>query len=185
MKDYEREGDGKPVRDGRSARFHAADRTTGVHAGLCAANDDRGGEGLSTPKLDHLHDPRSNTIGGLLAHIAAVEVAYQLATFEGRGFTPDEEETAWRAALDLGQRARREICDYDLAYYLGMLETVRAKTLRELARRDDRWLDEETPFWDGLPANNYFKWFDVFEDEVNHPGQIRWLRKRLPPTQWA
>ena len=23
------------------------------------------------------------------------------------------------------------------------------------------------------PANNYFKWFHVFEDELNHRGQIR------------
>lgn len=27
-------------------------------------------------------------------------------------------------------------------------------------------------------ANNYFKWFHVFEDELNHRGQIRWLRIR-------
>jgi hypothetical protein len=31
-----------------------------------------------------------------------------------------------------------------------------------------------------LPANNHFKWFHVFEDEINHRGQIRWLRARLP-----
>ena len=40
--------------------------------------------------------------------------------------------------------------------------------------------NEETPFWGGQPANNYFKWFHVFEDEINHRGQIRWLCKRLP-----
>ena len=42
----------------------------------------------------------------------------------------------------------------------------------------DAWLDAQTPFWGGKPANNYFKWFHVFEDELNHRGQIRWLRKR-------
>ena len=61
-----------------------------------------------------------------------------------------------------------------------MLDEVRTQTLRELAQRDDAWLDEESPFWSGLPANNYFKWFHVFEDELNHRGQMRWLRQRLP-----
>ena len=48
----------------------------------------------------------------------------------------------------------------------------------ELARRDDAWLEEQSPFREGQPANNHFKWFHVFEDELNHRGQIRWLRKR-------
>jgi hypothetical protein len=57
---------------------------------------------------------------------------------------------------------------------------VRAFTLDELARRDDKWVDETATFWNGRKANNYFKWFHVFEDELNHRGQIRWLRSRLP-----
>ena len=60
------------------------------------------------------------------------------------------------------------------------LARVRARTLEELTRRDDAWLFEESPWWDGHVANNYFKWFHVFEDELNHRGQIRLLRKRLP-----
>ena len=134
---------------------------------------------LTMQQLDHLHDKDSNSIGALLSHIAAVEVAYQAATFENRGMNRSE-TGEWGAALKLGQRARREIRGHDLDYYLKALEGVRARTLLELARRDDDWLYEETPFWSGLPANNYFKWFHVFEDEINHRGQIRWLRKRLP-----
>ena len=128
---------------------------------------------------DYLHDPQSNTIGALLGHIAAVEVAYQVDTFEGRGLTPRERQE-WGALLDLGERARREICGRPVAYYLHLLKDVRQKTLGEFAKRDDDWLYEKTPFWGGQPANNYFKWFHVFEDEINHRGQIRWLCKRLP-----
>src|SRR3712207_6863032 len=40
---------------------------------------------------------------------------------------------------------------------------VREHTLRELATRDDAWLEETAPFWDGQPANNYFKWFHVLD----------------------
>jgi uncharacterized damage-inducible protein DinB len=138
-------------------------------------------DGLNARQLDYLHDQESNSIGALLKHIAAVEVAYQIATFDDRGMNRSEAEE-WSAALKLGSRARREIRGCHLDHYLTILEDVRARTLAELARRDDDWLYEETPFWGRLPANNYFKWFHVFEDEINHRGQIRWLRKRLPES---
>jgi uncharacterized damage-inducible protein DinB len=122
---------------------------------------------------------KANSIGALLAHIAAIEMAYQRSTFEQRRLLPAE-QAQWGAALELGEHGRREIRGQDLNYYLSMLDEVRADTLRELAARDDAWLYETTPFWGGQPANNYFKWFHVLEDEVNHRGQIRWLRRRLP-----
>ncbi len=136
-------------------------------------------EGLDREQLDHLHDPRSNRIGALLAHIAAVEFAYQLGTFAGRGFN-EAESRRWGPALQLGAAGRTLIRGHELEHYLEQLAEVRGNTLAELARRDDNWLREQTPFWDGLPANNHFKWFHVFEDEINHRGQIRWLRARLP-----
>lgn len=134
-------------------------------------------EDLNVEHLDYLHDADSNTIGALLLHIAAVEASYQESTlgfdsFKGR----DADEL--RTALDLGERARRRIKGHRVGHYLRVLEAVRSKTLEEFARRDDKWLDEQTPFWDRRHANNYFKWFHVFEDELNHRGQIRWLRRR-------
>jgi hypothetical protein len=134
--------------------------------------------GLTTKQLDYLHDPSSNSIGALLMHIAGVEVAYQRATFEQRDLT-DADRARWGAALDLGERARREIRGRPLEHYVAALAETRSITLSELAQRDDSWLEETTPFWGGHLANNYFKWFHVFEDEINHRGQIRWLRKRL------
>src|SRR4051812_7389797 len=64
--------------------------------------------GLTREQLDHLHDDRSNSIGALLAHIAAVERGYQLVTFEQREPSAAEDD-AWSAALKLGDKARREI----------------------------------------------------------------------------
>jgi uncharacterized damage-inducible protein DinB len=133
--------------------------------------------GLTVEQLDYLHDGESNSIGALLSHIAAVETWYQAATFSGRELGA-EEMREWGAALDLGPSARREIQSHDLDFYIGRLERVRATTLEELSRRDDEWLEQQATFWRGEPANNYFKWFHVFEDELNHRGQIRWLRKR-------
>ena len=137
-------------------------------------------EGLTMSQLDHLHDESSNSIGALLAHIASVEVGYQRATFDGRSITSATRDDEWMVAAQLGDRARREIRGKPLEHYLDGLEEVRSFTLSELAHRDDEWLDQTTAFGNGRKANNYFKWFHVFEDELNHRGQIRWLRHRLP-----
>jgi hypothetical protein len=70
---------------------------------------------------------------------------------------------------------------------LAELQYVRWSTLRavdglSMAQRDDDWLEAPAPFdlLGGRPANNHFKWFHVAENELNHRGQIRWLRRRLP-----
>ncbi len=133
--------------------------------------------GLGVDELDYLHDSQSNSIGALLSHIAAAEVGYQAATFYARGLTEDERQE-WGAAVDLGEKARSEIKGQELTYYLSKLEQVRAKTLAELGRRNDQWLDERTSSSGGPGVNNYFKWFHVFGHEINHRGQIHWLRTR-------
>lgn len=133
--------------------------------------------GLGVDELDYLHDPHSNSIGALLAHIGAAEVGYQAATFDARSLS-EEEKQQWSAAIDLGEKARNEIRGYELDHYLKKLDQVRAKTLAELGRRDDRWLEEETSFGSGQRVNNYFKWFHVIGHEINHRGQIQWLRSR-------
>jgi hypothetical protein len=40
--------------------------------------------GLGVDELDYLQDSQSNSIGALLSHIAAAEVGYLAATFDGR-----------------------------------------------------------------------------------------------------
>jgi uncharacterized damage-inducible protein DinB len=132
-------------------------------------------EGLTAAQLDHRFDAQSNSIAALLLHVAAVESWYQVNSFEGREWTPDE-ETKWLTWVDL---APHEPLGQPLPYYLDALASVRARTERELRNRDEEWLLRIEPFGD-VDANNYWKWFHVCEDEVNHRGQIRWLRKRLP-----
>jgi uncharacterized damage-inducible protein DinB len=138
---------------------------------LAAAN------ALTREQLDHAHDARSNTIGALLAHIAAVERGYQVVTFEER--EPSAAETAaWSAALKLGDQGRREIRGHELQFYTDELIRTRAATLAELAQRDDTWL--EAPLRIAPSLNAHWAWFHVAEEEINHRGQIRWLRARLP-----
>ena len=117
-------------------------------------------------------------VDGLLHHIAAVEAWYQANTFDRREWTPIE-VARWQVAADLGPGARTQIREHPLDYYVAQLAEVRRRTERELRARDDDWLAESGPFLD-YTVNTYWKWFHVCEDEINHRGQIRWLRKRLP-----
>ncbi len=136
-------------------------------------------EGLQREDLDHLHDATSNTIGALLAHAAAVERWYQVLTFDGRRASTQEEEP-WLAALDLGERGRREIRGRELSSYVEELNATRRETLAALAKRDDAWLESLLPA--APEMNAHWAWFHVAEDEISHRGQIRWLRARLPSS---
>jgi uncharacterized damage-inducible protein DinB len=133
-------------------------------------------EGLTTEELDHLHDPESNSIGALLAHIAAVERSYQVLTFEERMLSAEENERL-ATALKLGAEARRFLRGQPVEHYLSQLEAVRRETLAALAERDDDWLDRSVSL--APKINAHWAWFHVAEDEVNHRGQMRWLRARV------
>jgi uncharacterized damage-inducible protein DinB len=136
-------------------------------------------EGLSTAELDHLQDGSSKSIGALLAHIAVVERGYQILTFEERRPTAQEQAT-WEPALTLGAEGRRLLRGQPLEYYLDELSEVRRLTLKGLAARDDAWLERTLS---AAPAMNaHWAWFHVAEDEINHRGQMRWLRARLGST---
>lgn len=133
-------------------------------------------EGMTVEELDHLHDSESNSIGALLAHIVAEERSYQVMTFEDRALSADE-NSRWFAALKLGPEARRVLRDYPVDHYLNELKAVRQVTLEGFAARDDEWLERSvTP---APTINVHWAWFHAAEDEINHRGQIRWLRKRL------
>ena len=133
-------------------------------------------EGLSIADLDHLQDESSNSIGALLSHMAVVERGYQILTFEERQPTKPE-QTSWEPALTLGAEARRLLRGKPLEYYVRELSEVRRVTLEGLAARDDAWLERTLS---AAPAMNaHWAWFHVAEDEINHRGQIRWLRQRL------
>jgi len=133
-------------------------------------------EGLSVAELDHLQDDSSNSIGALLAHIAVVERAYHILTFDDRA--PSAAElAAWEPALTLGAEGRRLLRDKPLEHYVHELAEGRRVTLEGLAARDDEWLERSLP---ATPAMNaHWAWFHTAEDEISHRGQIRWLRARL------
>jgi uncharacterized damage-inducible protein DinB len=137
-------------------------------------------DGMTLAELDHQHDAESNSIGALLAHMAAVERSYQILTFEERLLSPQETEL-WSTALKLGADARRSLRGYSLEHYLEELSAVRRDTLDALRARDDPWLEGSVALAPRI--NAHWAWFHVAEDETNHRGQIRWLRQRLPKRE--
>ena len=138
-------------------------------------------KGMSIKDLDYIHDDNSNSIGAMLWHLASTERFYQLNTFEGIswGKWSSEENNEWSTAMGLGDKGRKEIKGHDLDFYLEKLESVRAYSLKELAKRDDEWLLTEDKDWGWGPTNNYCKWFHVVEHESNHNGQIKYLKSRI------
>lgn len=137
---------------------------------------------MSIKDLDYLHDKDSNTIGGMLWHLAATERFYQINTFDGRdwGDWPKKDDDEFSVAMSLGNRGRKQIKGNPLDFYLEKLNRVRAYSLKELAKKDDEWLLKIDPNWGwSHPTNNYCKWFHVVEHESNHNGQIKYIKSRI------
>jgi uncharacterized damage-inducible protein DinB len=138
-------------------------------------------KGLKPEELDFLMDPKANTIGAMLSHLAATEVVYQDLTFYDLKDFSDTNKKRWGVAMGLGDEGRKQIKGNNLDYYLSALKEVREKSLTEFKNRDDKWLAKVDPhFFGNEPTNNYCKWFHVCEHEANHRGQMTLVRKRLP-----
>lgn len=135
-------------------------------------------DGLSVEELDFRINGKGNSIGCLLYHMACVEEIYQISTFEERDFTKEELQRL-TVGLELGEKAHKEIKDKEIDFYIEQLSKVRERTLDLFKQIEDTWLDEVSPFGPDHVANNYFRWFHVFEDELNHRGQIRLIRNHI------
>ena len=135
-------------------------------------------QGLGTAELDAVTPASRNSIGTLLAHIAAVDRAYQLLSFGGRDLDPVG-DAGVLGGLTMGEEGPAPMGGRDLDSYLAELAEARAATLDELAGRDDAWLASRltVPGFD-FPTHHW-AWFHVMEDEVSHRGQIRLIRRAL------
>lgn len=133
-------------------------------------------EDLTMEELDYLYNEEANSIGMLLYHMVAVEFYYQIHTFEDREPTEAELER-WLPGLELEALGREKIKGNSIEFYIDTLQEVRSKTIETFQSLPDEWLFKTTDFWYDKQANNYFRWFHVFEDEINHRGQIRLIKK--------
>ncbi len=130
---------------------------------------------LSQEKIDFLLDKDANRIGALILHLIATEKYYQLYTFENRGFNA-EERKKWNTALNLGEKAQKEIKGKPIDHYIKIWDDVRKETLRLLKTKDDKWFASKVK---GSSMNNHWAWYHVMEHQANHMGQIRLIIKRI------
>jgi len=140
-------------------------------------------KGMSQKDLDFLIDPNANSIGALLLHLSATETYYGMNTFQNMKWDswPEDVKKKWDPAMNLGDAGRKEIKGHDLDFYLNALHESRERNLAEFKKRDDKWLlGSDTPQFEGVKVNTYWKWFHVAEHESHHGGQIAFLAKRLP-----
>jgi hypothetical protein len=138
---------------------------------------------LSIAQLDYLFDENDNSIGALLLHLAAIEAAYQEITFFGRNILDNPERLPkWQVPMELGAPARREIRGHSAGYYIDELTRMRAQTLEQMQQREDSWLWMESDWGDSVFANNYWQWYHVYEDEINHRGEMSWRLSRMNHT---
>ena len=137
--------------------------------------------GLTAGELAFVPAGLTNSVGMLLAHISAVHRIYHGLSFEGRDVYEEEAFAPYRAALDLGEAAQEAVRGRDLAWFEAELQASLNLTLAGLAARDDDWLLRLC--LPDQPMNNHWAWFHVMEDEVSHRGQMRLIRRLLPPRE--
>ncbi|GGR00942.1 DinB family protein [Deinococcus ruber] len=135
-------------------------------------------KGMTKVELDAIPDGFSNSVGMLLAHIAATDRLYHAVCFEGGDPFDTPEYAPYKGAMTFGEEGGR-VFDRPLESLLSELEQSRAATLRELAKRDDAWLASRIAAPGFEDMNQHWAWFHVMEDEVSHRGQIRILRKAV------
>lgn len=131
---------------------------------------------LNQEGTDFLLDEEANSIGAIIMHLAAVEVYYQVYTFEDRSFN-EEEMAEWGLGLELGDEARKAFVGKPIRHYLSKWKEVRKETLRLLKTKDDEWFKAKTK---QSNMDNHWAWFHVMEHQANHMGQIVMIKKRIP-----
>lgn len=137
---------------------------------------------LSLEQLDYNFDDKSNSIGTLLLHIAALEYKFYLDFFLKRPFNQSELEKYMKAApfnMD-----KRLIHGNDFNFYFNILEQNRAQSLGFLKTLTDDWLFENVTLSNGQNiGNNYYLIKHIIHDELCHQGQIKLILKRLKEKQ--
>jgi uncharacterized damage-inducible protein DinB len=142
--------------------------------------------GATVEELGWQLAPGANTIGMLLAHIAAVEVGWIQVGL--RGYAEEREEEVlghpWDAfgmPLAAGAEPPALLAGRDLAWFDDLIARARAHTREALADLTDADMDRRFTIrrhWDGGTLEGTVRWtlYHVLEHLAGHYGQINLLR---------
>lgn len=138
--------------------------------------------GLTPEQLSWTPNPRVESIGTVLLHIAAVEVSWIQEDICRKPMSEAEWGIAFPIRLGISQ-----VSGEPLAYYLEKLDRTRAETreiLRGLTDADlQRVVSPLEPGDPNAPPTTYtIEWilYHLVEHEAHHKGQIAVMKRLLP-----
>ena len=131
--------------------------------------------GLLPDQLDWQYAPGWNTIGSLLAHIAANENLFCIKYLQQRAPTAKELQ-AFTPASKLGVHVN-ELKGKTLGEYFDMLDEARARTLQGISLISEAQL--KRPLRLGGRSNLSYAVFHEIEDELQHKGQMLMILKLM------
>jgi uncharacterized damage-inducible protein DinB len=133
-------------------------------------------ENCTKRQLDFLMDEKSNSVGTLLKHIAALEYQFQQVTFANRKLNSGELKT-WKGCF-ADELSLNYSKNKPASYYIFLLREQRKRTLQYFKPKTNKWLLADNELYP--QANNLFFWYHLIEDELCHTGQIKLMLKRAP-----
>lgn len=137
-------------------------------------------EGLTAEQLAWHPNAKTESIGTVLLHIAAVECSWIGEDIMRR---PMDEE--WKIAFPI-RFDMPQVSGQPLEYYLKTLDVVREQTKADLKTLEDDDLDRlYTPLDAGDPSDTAqfsLEWilYHVVDHEAHHKGQIAVMKRLLP-----
>ena len=139
-------------------------------------------DGLTQAQLEWHPNPKVESIGTMLIHVAAVELSWIQEDIRRE---PMGEE--WRIGFPI-RFGIPQISGESLAYFIGLLDSTRAVTRDVLAGVTDADLsralvpldDEDTP--DAPQFTIEWILYHLIEHEAHHKGQIAVMKRLLPDT---
>ncbi len=138
-------------------------------------------QGLTAEQLAWHPNPKVESIGTLLLHIAAVEFSYIQEDIMKRPMG-EEWKMAFPVRFDMPQ-----VSGEPPEFYIGKLDEVRVQTLEVLGGLTDadlgRMIEPLEPGNSGAPPVEYsIEWilYHVTEHEAHHKGQVALMKRLLP-----
>ncbi len=137
-------------------------------------------QALSTKQLSWFPNSKTESIGTLLLHIAAVEYSYIQEDIMKR---PMGEE--WKMAFPIRFNIP-QITGKELSYFTDKLNAIRAESKRVLRGLNDGDLDMIITPLEPAPGNGdisySLEWilYHLIEHEAHHKGQIALMKRLLP-----
>jgi uncharacterized damage-inducible protein DinB len=130
---------------------------------------------LSMEQLDYMNENFVNSLAKLSMHICAVEKGY--INFFKNTEMSNAEAMYWQPFLS-GELIKVGKLNKEFSFYEDLLKQSNYESLEILRNKDDAWLFQILDFGN-TKTNRLFYLFHRMEDEMQHQGQMKLIRKLI------